>query len=377
MKPEKPRLFYVDNLRILLIILVVLHHLAITYGAPGYWPYREGRPDMFAAIVFTLFVAVNQAFFMGFFYMISGYFVPGSYDRKGPRAFLGDRLLRLGIPVLFYIIVIDPVLVYALAVNVKGFEGSFREFLARYLENYSSLGVGPLWFIELLLIFNIAYMLWRRLAKPAQRTSKSGAKMPGNRAVAIFALILGLVTFTVRIWLPRGWVFEPLSLQFPDFPQYISLFAIGVIASRRNWFQKVSEEMGRFWLKISVILVGLLPVMIMSGRGNIAPFFGGIHWQSLVAALWEQFFCMGIIICLLVWFRKRFNRQGSLAKAMSASAYTVFIIHSPVLIFLGLALRGVGLYPLVKFALLAPVAVSFCFLAANYIRKLPLARRIL
>lgn len=38
-KPEssktKNRLFYVDNLRIFLIALVVLHHLIITYGAPG------------------------------------------------------------------------------------------------------------------------------------------------------------------------------------------------------------------------------------------------------------------------------------------------------------------------------------------------------
>jgi len=31
------RLYFIDNLRIFLISLVVLHHLSITYGAPGDW----------------------------------------------------------------------------------------------------------------------------------------------------------------------------------------------------------------------------------------------------------------------------------------------------------------------------------------------------
>jgi hypothetical protein len=44
-KPKKTRLFFVDNLRILLIIMLVLHHLAITYGHSGGWYYLDGRPD--------------------------------------------------------------------------------------------------------------------------------------------------------------------------------------------------------------------------------------------------------------------------------------------------------------------------------------------
>ena len=34
---------------------------------------------------------------MGLFFMIAGCFTPGSYDRKGHRRFLKERLLRLGI----------------------------------------------------------------------------------------------------------------------------------------------------------------------------------------------------------------------------------------------------------------------------------------
>jgi len=380
MTHERPRLFYIDNLRILLIVLVVLHHLAITYGAPGDWPYREGQPDMVASVVFALFGAINQAFMMGFFFMISGFFTPGSYDRKGGGPFLKDRLLRLGIPVLFYIAIIDPLVVYALVVNVRGFEGSFLKFLLRFIENYGSLGVGPLWFVELLLIFNIFYVLWQRLATRAAHQPQRESKTPGNMTIAAFALFLGLATFIVRILVPVGWEFKLLGLRFPHFPQYLSLFVIGIIAYRRNWLQGISDAMGKVWLTITIITFVLLPITLVAGgamEGNIAPFVGGFHWQAFFKAVWDQFICMGMVITMLVWFRRSFNRQGTVAKAMSASAYTAYIIHQPVLVFLGLTLRGISLYPLIKFALVAPVAVVLCFLLSNYIRKLPLAKSIL
>ncbi|UCH06614.1 MAG: acyltransferase family protein [Deltaproteobacteria bacterium] len=380
MAQERPRFFYIDNLRILLIVLVVLHHLAITYGAPGDWPYQEGQPDMVTSIAFSLFGAINDAFMMGFFFMISGFFTPGSYDRKGAGPFLRDRLLRLGVPLLFYIIVIDPLIVYALAVNVKGFEDSFLKFLPRYFENYGSLGVGPLWFVELLLIFNLLYVLWRRLVAQMAHHGQRKSRMPGNATIAIFALLLGLVTFIVRMAVPVGWELKLLGLRFPHIAQYLSLFVIGIIAYRRGWLSGISDAMAKVWLGITIITFVLLPIALVAGgamKGNIAPFVGGFHWQSLVKSVWDQFMCMGMVVILLVWFRRRFNHQGTVAKAMSASAYTAYIIHQPVLIVLGLILMGMSLYLLAKFALVAPVALALCFLLSNYIRKLPLARRIL
>ncbi len=44
---SKDRLLFIDNLRILLIVLVILVHLSITYGAPvGDWYYQEVKVGM-------------------------------------------------------------------------------------------------------------------------------------------------------------------------------------------------------------------------------------------------------------------------------------------------------------------------------------------
>ena len=379
----KVRLYFVDNLRILLISLVVLHHTAITYGHTGGWYYYEGQPDELTSIVFALFTTVNQAFFMGFFFMISAYFTPGSYDRKGGGLFLKDRFLRLGIPLLFFIVIIEPLLQYVLAVNVRGFTGSLWQFLARYfegqyLENFS-LATGPLWFVETLLIFAVIYALWRLWVKPEVPVPpQRDGNVPGNMTIALFALALGVVSFVVRIWWPTGRNFELLNLQPGFFPQYIALFILGLMAYRRNWFMGLSEAKGKLWRNISIATAVLLPVMfIVGGAEGPVPFMGGLHWQALALAIWEQFLCVGMIMTLLVWFRRRFNHQGSLAKKMSASAYTVFIIHAPVIVLVTLALQGISLHPLIKFPLVALIIVPLCFWLANYIRKLPLARNIL
>ncbi len=377
---ERARLFFIDNLRILLITLVIMAHLSVTYGGEGLWYYKEGRADMITTIVLSLHNAVNQSFFMGFLFMISGYFTPGSYDRKGPRRFLKDRLLRLGIPILCYDFVIGPLMVYPLIqVGAQQAGGSYFDFLVRYYSR-SHIGTDPLWFIEAFLIFAGFYVLWRMLSKTPASSVCEDAKLPGNLAITLFALALGTVTFIVRIWLPIGWAFGPLNFLFPFFPQYIGLFIIGIVAYRRNWFMRIPDAMGKLWLYIAIIFVVVLfPALFVLGGApeDKSSFMGGLHWQCFAYAVWEQFIGVAIIISLFVLFRKLFNRQARAGKAMSASAYTAYIIHAPVVVLVTLAIRHITLYPLLKFALAVLIAVPLCFALGNFIRQLPLAKRIL
>ena len=67
-----------------------MHHAFVTYGAPGSWYYNEKTTHIGALVPMTLFVAVNQSFFMGLFFFMSAYFTPTSYDKKGALNFILD-----------------------------------------------------------------------------------------------------------------------------------------------------------------------------------------------------------------------------------------------------------------------------------------------
>jgi fucose 4-O-acetylase-like acetyltransferase len=378
---EKTRLFFIDNLRILLITLVAMVHLSISYGGSGSWYYKEGQADTLSSVVLSWHNGVVQAFSMGLFFLIAGYFTPGPYDRKGPRPFLKDRLLRLGIPMLCYDFVIGPLVAYPL-IKLGAWQaaGSYFDYLARYYSRFH-IGTGPLWFAEALLIFALGYALWRAFVKTTAPAVPGDGKPPTNLAIAAFAIALGTVSFLVRIWLPIGWAFGPLNLQFPFFPQYICLFTAGIVAYRRNWLARIPDSTGRLWLCIAILfVVVLLPALIVAGgalSGDLMPFMGGLHWQCFAYAIWEQVAGVAIIIGLLVLFRKRLNHQGKLAQTASASAYTAYIIHGPIIILVALTIRNITLYPLLKFALAVVISVPLCFALANVIRKLPAAKRIL
>ena len=376
---EKPRLYFIDNLRILLITLVAMLHLAITYGGAGSWYYRN-VPEDYMLVPLTWHNATVQSFSMGLFFLISGYFTPASYDRKGPRRFLKDRLLRLGIPILCYDFVIGPLMAYPL-IKVGALQSSsYAKFLSNYYSSFH-IGTGPLWFVEALLIFAGFYVLWRMLSKKSVGSTQDGGKFPGNLAIALFAFGLSVVTFIVRIWLPIGWSFEPLNFQFPFFTQYICMYIVGIIAYRRNWLVRIPDATGKFCAGVAIIFILILfPILFVSGgaaSGDIAPFTGGLHWQCFALAVWEQFTGVAMIIALLFLSRKYFNHQGNISKAASASAYTAYIIHAPVVVLVAIAIRNISLYPLLKFALAVLIAVPLCFALANVIRQLPLARRIL
>ena len=374
------RLLFVDNIRVFLTILVLLHHLMVIYAGSGSWIYNEGREDAVTNAIGTWFCAVNQAYFMGLFLLISAYFVPGSYDRKGAGRFLKDRLVRLGIPLAVYCWIVRPLFLYVGLATRVGLRTPFWGWFPRqYFRDYGIIGGGPLWFIETLLIFSLVYVLWRLLARPRPAQPAVEARFPGSASIALLALLVGVATFLVRLWRPVGWAFPPLNLQFPFFAQYIALFAVGLVAYRRNWFLGLPEKTGRRWLAMAVLLILLFPVMALAGGAvtDDTPFLGGWHWQALAYALWESFLCLAMCIGLLYLFRRCADRQGGLANWLSRNAYAAYLIHEPVITFAALAAADVALYPLLKFGLMALVTVPLSFGLSSLLRKLPYADRVL
>jgi surface polysaccharide O-acyltransferase-like enzyme len=163
-------------------------------------------------------------------------------------------------------------------------------------------------------------------------------------------------------------------------PQYLSLFAVGIVAYRRDWFRSIPDRTGKLWLGIAIACTVLLPIIFIAGgvmEGKQDLFMGGVTWQAFITAIWEGFLCVGMVVGLLVLFRRRFNSQGPLLKRMAASSYSTYIFHTLVLVLLGIALSGLRMPHLLKFILVAPVAVTVSFLVGYGVKKLPVARTIL
>src|SRR5258708_24678399 len=113
MKAEPARLLFIDNVRWTMIILVNSIHAADTYSPFGNWYFTDRSAlSIPSLLAFGFWQTLLQSFFMGLLFFIAGYFVPESFDRKGPARFLRDRAFRLGLLVLFFMLVLGPLTDY-------------------------------------------------------------------------------------------------------------------------------------------------------------------------------------------------------------------------------------------------------------------------
>ena len=383
--PQGKRLLFIDNFRILLICGVLVVHLNVTYAWIGSWMYRDpAAPDMFTGIFLTILSAIGMACGMGLFFLLAGYFTPGSYDRKGGVAFLRERIIRLAIPWLVYSLLLQPLVVYI----AHGLPGSFWSFYPVYLHRVDSIADGPIWFVELLLFFSILYATWRWLTRSRVQAVSGTGTVPGYRAIFGFILALGLLSFVVRIWWPEYDQPGPFNLPLGYLLQYVCFYVLGIVAYRRNWLFTLTPRMGRNWSLIALLATllifgGVVVPSVLSELGAAGTqragyaIAGGFNWLAFGYALWEAFMVVGVGIGLLVLFRTRWNHQGRLAKGLAASVYTVYLIHPVVLVGFAYAFHVVTLYPLLKWGIAVLITLPLCFLLSGVIRKIPLVNRVL
>lgn len=374
-----------------MIMLVLSMHAAVTYSGHGSWyvtePANLGLPQDFTFLTYQVFL---QSFFMGFLFFIAGYFVPGAYDKKGAARFLRDRARRLGLPSLLFIFAIQPLACYYAAGvwdTDHGFWGAYQHYIlsGRFLS-----GSGPLWFCLALLFFCLVYAGWRSslagsrptadpIARPISAKPIHATSFPRSIIIASLIALITLSTFLVRVAWPMGTSFY--NMQFCYFSQYVAFFIAGTLAYRHSWLSTLSVRTSKAWGFIG--LFGGLAIWVTLIALNIPaktdrPFDGGWHWQSLGMCAIDALAGTGISIGLLGLFREKFNRQGRLATFFSASAFAVYVFHTPILIVITRLMTGLHWLPLLKFLLATVLCIIATYaLGAFVFRKMPLLKNML
>jgi glucans biosynthesis protein C len=373
---------WVDHLRTAVILLVVNMHACVTYSHVGDWyMMSEHEPTLAAKVPFIVWQGHLQSFFMGLLFFVSGYFAHCSLARRRPGEFLRERLVRLGLPALLYMLVLHPFILLVLNPWHADF-GPWPAFYGKYLRTGRFLGSsGPLWFAVALLIFCAVLAGWRAVRPPQMESAPSRpvADAPSSTQLWIFAVTLGLVTFAVRLVQPIGT--NILNLQLCFFPQYIAVFALGVHAARHGWLLSLAaSSRARFagWLALCGGPVLQLTVMTVGIKfGSLTDFFGGWHGQALGLALWEQLTGVGLSLGLLALFSRTLNFETPALHWLAQRSFGVYVLHAPILVALAIAFRALpqNLYLLV--ALLTFSGLLLSFIAADLARRVPGLRAIL
>ena len=340
---NKERLYYFDNLKVCLTVLVIFHHAGQAYGDGGGWAYTPSNPAEVMPWIWHFF-SVNAAFFMGLFFLISGYFVPASYDKQGASVFVQKKLMRLGIPLLVM--------------------GGLLSVLSGKLE------IGHMWYVESLLVFCLLYALTRKFYHP---TTGSCSSRPTIIGLLIFGGIMGIGSYLIRLVSPQDhWIWPfgiiPLPMEPAHYLQYVMMFVVGILASRFHWLEKINNITGVLSLVIGCLLV--LGIYLRDGG----------EWNDFVAqwfGIYESLLCVFICFGLLWLFREYGNWHSKFWQWCAAQAYGAYIVHLLLMLVLQHAVDGIWMGAFGKFMFIGVVITIASFVFIWLLRMIPGVKKVL
>src|SRR5215213_365980 len=301
------RLAYLDWLKLLLVAVIIAGHGAVAYGdLENAWPYQDVQEVQLAAVsnvVLSLAVLLGALFAMGLFFLMSGLVTQGSLARKGVRIFARHRLIRLGAPLLVWMLLLWPGAIWAAHLAA----GDARSFWSQLRHQDPILDTGPMWFAEVLLIYSLAYAAWRawrdrRVGEHAVGAVQARHPAIRGRTLAVLAAGISVATVLVRLVFPAG-SNQIGQAHLWQWPQFIAMFALGTVAARRGGLEPVPAGIrrgcGRATLGGLVAFSLLALAMAATGTDGDVLFQRGWHWAPLSLAAIEGPLAVGAGVWLL------------------------------------------------------------------------------
>ncbi len=386
------RIAYLDNLKVLLVSAIIAGHSIVGYAPAtgtwkGSWPYQDIQEVTLGRVsqaILAIPVLPAVLFAMALFFLISGLVTPGSVARKGPGRFARDRVVRLGIPLAIWTLAVWPALLFARD-RVGGWEWTGVSFWDEVMHRSPSFEPGPMWFVEVLLIFSLGYAVWRgwrahRASRFAtsSRVGADGSHPLEGRALVVLAAGISLATILVRLVFPfdSGQIG---NLKCWQWPSYLGMFGLGIIAVQRGGLDPVPPHIRRrcgLTVLLSLVALGLLFAAVTLAGADTNDLKRHVHWAATLFAAIEGPMVVGMCVWILAFSQQHLSRpSGALRRALARGAFAAFVIQGPIILGLQVALRRFGVPAEVKALIVAGGAVTASFsLAWLLVTRTPVGR---
>ena len=353
------RKHWIDNLRWVTVLLVLLYHVIYFYNNKGViggiGGFSDG-PQYQDAIMYILY-----PWFMPLLFILAGISARYALEKKSGKEWFRSRTRKLLVPstigLLFFGVFIGWFNSrFAPTDALAGLPGPVKYFI------WVVSGTGPLWFIQDLWLLSLLILLVRKIDRKDRLYSACGR-------IGLFPLILLGVLF----WLGhQTLIADPnpasaqglLNLYKPVF--YAVPLLMGYLIFSHD---KVQEALGKVWgaLMVCAAVAGTVLIVTTFGQDNTLP-------QYLESPLNNIY---GWLMCLAMmgWFKARFDRTDRIASYMTRSSYGIYIVHYLVIVSLGSLLKtNTQLPPVCIYMLLTAAVFTLSPLLYEVIRRIPLLR---
>ena len=377
---NKTRLYWIDYLRSFNIIGVVCLHSFLAYSPTVQrldpvdlikFPYVDPATSLPYADLILLLLPVYTLDLMFF---ISGLFAWTSLQKRGALSYTRYRFSRLIIPLVAMAILVMPITYWPTDITLNNMHPHLR--------------LAHLWFLWVLFLFDIVLASAFKVAR-AQIERIMGS-MTNNAFYAFLALsaLLAYVPIAQAASKSDGWItlLGPLMLPISRVGIYFVYFLSGVLAGSRCVAETVKESnlfSPYSTIRIKPCFVYALSivtwiVMVISRIG--ISFISRLIGPNLAWSFFNALFVLAgltTIASLILLSKQLLNRKIKILDVLSKDSYTIYLLHYTFVVWLQFLLNKIGISGWSKPWMVVTLAIPISWLAADLVRRLPLANRVL
>lgn len=347
-EPESQRIFYLDNLRALAMLLGVYLHGALAYAEPSRSVWLATNQE--GSIFVDVSIWFIHLFRMSLFFLLAGYFAQLVWERNGLKKFLWGRFLRIVVPfLLFYpvvLIAITIVIVFAMTYVTEP-EGLMSLVAAEGKKpvedrNPPQIGTMHLWFLYYLFMFLVVSvvgsLVWRRFwpQTSAAKIARTWSESPG----AVWTIASLLIAPLVLI--PAAWnAGSPMPATESFFPEWwpFAFYGLYYLAGawlfrRERWLDAWQAQ--AWWMTLASAVMfyyyytSLPPMKVELLENGKVELIGS---QRLLSAVLTAYLSVWLTLLSILAGRRFLSARHSLLSFVSDSAYWVYLLHLPMVLF--------------------------------------------
>lgn len=346
------RKHYIDNLRWIILLILIPYHAAMAWNAWGELNYIYFEGNRFISSIIVFF----SPYFMPLLFVLAGLSTKFALQKRANKEYLVERVKRLFVPFLFGTIVLMPIMAYLADCFNYSYSGGFVEHYAIFFTKYTDLigadggfSLGQFWFLLYLLIISAVGVGVITLSK------RIGLKSEITIPFWIVCL-LGL---------PLPLLSELLSMGGKSFVEYMYLFMLGYYIFADEKIINKAEK--NCWLLFGM---GLVATIL-----NTYLFIWADKEFVLINTVTKYVSEWIMIISLIGLAKKYLNFSGKVSNYMNKRSFLFYIYHFIWVVLFQYILYGVvGDHTFVLFMGTVLLAYGATFICCEISIRIPFMR---
>ena len=359
---------FLDNLRTVIIFLVILYHAGGFYEAAGiydsWWIVDDPATNNLSGIL-NIILGI---FVMPTLFYISGYLAEASLKNKKSWTYIKAKFTRIILPWIIGVLTVIPLykVIFLFSRNLP------QEHWSTYFHfSNGFISQSWLWYLPVLFLFNILYLLFSKLNIRTSNISLKGA--------VFGAFLIGFVySVSMDIFGLQGWTLTPLiDFQNERVLIYFMVFLLGALSFNYKVFASEPKSKKLYtivnstsWLPITAYIFSFLFPWFSPGNFIVSEIVDKmILWFSYLLSL------LCLVYLMVETFRRYFDKLGKLWNELNQNSYPVYIIHLIVMGIIALIMRDTAIPSILKYLTLTIASYIVCNLIVSFFRSMLQSKR--